>query len=420
MIPVSRWNRVLPVVVAVVVAVAIQATPSAAHSGRDSGRWTGAWAASMLASYPDFYGEKNWSAGFTGQSVRQVIRVSRGGSAVRIRLSNVHGTTALRLAGASIGKAGQGAAVRPGSLRPVTFGHSLSTVIPAGREAVSDAALVRVSPLERLTVTLYFAEPTGPSTFHLFSTATSYRTAGDHRFDRDSRAFAETSQSWYYLAGVDVAGQNRDERGAVVTFGDSLTDGTASTTDADNRYPDELAERLAAAGRPMGVLNAGVGGNRLLNDTPGCGQKATARFGRDVLGLPGVRTVIVMEGLNDIGISEGGFGEKVTGQQLIDGHRALIRAAHARGIRVIGATLTPTKGTFLPGYYTESGEAMREKVNAWIRHSGEYDAVADFERAVADPSDPDQLRQEYNGGDGLHLNDAGMRALAQAVDLATL
>jgi lysophospholipase L1-like esterase len=293
-------------------------------------------------------------------------------------------------------------------------------VIPAGREAVSDATLVRVAPLERLTVTLYFAQPTGPSTFHLFSTATSYRTAGDHRFDRDGRTFAETSQSWYYLAGIDVVGQNRDERGAVVAFGDSLTDGTASTSDADNRYPDELAERLAAVGRPMGVLNAGIGGNRLLNDTPGCGQKATARFGRDVLGLPGVRTVIIMEGLNDIGISEGGFGEEVTGQQLIDGHRALIRAAHAHGIRVIGATLTPTKGTLLPGYYTDSGEAMRDKVNDWIRHSGEYDAVADFERAVADPSDQDQLRHDYDGGDGLHLNDAGMRALAQAVDLATL
>jgi lysophospholipase L1-like esterase len=372
----------------------------------------------MIASMPDFFGERNWSDGFDNQSLRQVVRVSRGGATVRIRVSNVHGTNPLRLTGASIGRAGQGASVRPGSLRRLTFGRSPSTVVPAGRETVSDATPLRVAALERLTVTLYFAGPTGPSTFHLFALATSYRSAGDHRFDLGGGAFGETSQSWYYLSGVDVSGQH-PRRGAVVAFGDSITDGSFSTPDADNRYPDELAERLVAAGRPIGVLNAGIGGNRVLTDAPGLGEKATARFQRDVLDRPGVRTVIVLEGINDIGMGEAA-GAPVTAQQLIDGHRVLIRAARARGVRIIGATITPTKGVPYPGYYTDRGEAVRDAVNHWIRTSGEYDAVVDFDRALADPADPDRMRPDYDGGDALHPNDAGMRAMAEAVDLHTL
>jgi lysophospholipase L1-like esterase len=347
-----------------------------------------------------------------------VVRVSRGGSTVRIRVSNVYGTSPLRLTGASIGKAGQGASVQPGSLRSLTFGRSPSTVVPAGREAVADPTPTQVAALDRLTVTLYFAGPTGSSTFHLFAMATSYRSAGDHRFDLDGGAFGETSQSWYYLSGVDVSG-HYPRRGAVVAFGDSLTDGSFSTPDADNRYPDELAERLVAAGRPIGVLNAGIGGNRVLTGAPGFGEKATARFQRDALDRPGVRTVIVLEGINDIGMGEAA-GTPVTAQQLIDGHRALIHAAHARGVTVIGATITPTKECPYPGYFTERGEAVRDAVNHWIRTSGEYDTVVDFDRALADPADPDRMRREYDGGDALHPNDAGMHAMAEAIDLDTL
>jgi lysophospholipase L1-like esterase len=205
----------------------------------------------------------------------------------------------------------------------------------------------------------------------------------------------------------------------VVAFGDSITDGSLSTPDANNRYPDELAERLVAAGRPTGILNAGIGGNRLLSDAPGFGERGVARFQRDVLSQPRVRTTIVLEGINDIGMGEAA-GTPVTAEQLIAGHRALARAARAAGVTVIGATITPTKGCPYPGYSTERGEAVRDAVNHWIRTSGEYDAVADFDRALADPADPDRMRGEYDGGDGLHPNDAGMRAMAEAVDLRSL
>jgi lysophospholipase L1-like esterase len=209
----------------------------------------------------------------------------------------------------------------------------------------------------------------------------------------------------------------------VVAFGASVTDGINSTPGADNRYPDELAERLVAAGTPMGVLNAGISGNMLLTDSP-CyaGDKGVARFSRDVLDQPGVRTAIVMEGLNDIGLGgkDTGCGTPavVTAAQLIEGHRALIHAAHARNTRIIGATLTPFKGN--PWLYDEHNEAVRDALNDWIRHSGEYDAVVDPDRALADPADRDALLPAYDSGDHLHPNDTGMKAIAAAIDLNTL
>ncbi|WP_173164936.1 SGNH/GDSL hydrolase family protein [Phytohabitans suffuscus] len=413
--------RALPAAaVATLLATTAAASPAAAtHQRREPVRWAGGWGSALIAPYPDFFGEPNWSGGFDDHSVRQVVRVSRGGTSVRIRVSNVYGDRPLRLTGATIGRAALGAAVLPGSLRPVTFRGQRSTVVAAGREAASDAVRLRVSPLERLTVTLYFEGPTGPATFHPLAVATVYRAAGDRRFDADPAAYAETSGSSYYLSGVDVSGPARAGQGTVVAFGDSITDGALSTVDADSRYPDELAERLAAAGRPTGVVNAGIGGNKVLTGTPGFGAAAVERFRRDALSQPGVRTVIVLEGINDIGTGEAN-GTPVTAAQLIAGHQALIRAARWRGVRVIGATVTPSKGCPYPGYDTERGEAVRDALNHWIRTSGEYDAVFDFDRALADPTDPDRMRPEYDAGDALHPNDAGMRAMAEAADLNEL
>ncbi|WP_220448631.1 SGNH/GDSL hydrolase family protein [Nonomuraea mesophila] len=299
-------------------------------------------------------------------------------------------------------------------------------LIPVGAEAVSEPVLLPVDPLDQLTVTMYFSRPTGPATFHDIAAATSYRAEGDHRFDHRGTAFTSTTtSSWYYLSGVDVLSGSR---GAVVTFGDSVTDGTGSTPDADRRYPDALADRLVAAGLPLSVLNAGISGNRVLNDSACFGEKAVARFQRDVLDRPGIRTVIVMEGINDIGFH--GAAEPcflpndtpVTAEQLVEGHRTLIRAAHSRGIRIIGGTLMPFEGSF---FYNTDREAVRDEVNEWIRTSGEYNGVVDFERALTAPGKPDRLRREFNEhagqeGDWLHPNDAGLAAMAAAVNLADL
>lgn len=410
-------------VAGVVASIALTAPPAGAVTPGHDIRWTGAWAASMITAAPPPFGQgpANWSVdGFADQSVRQIVRVTRGGSSVRIRLSNTYGATPLRLTGASLGVAGDGASVRRRTMRTLTFDRSRSTVVPPGGEAVSDAVRMRVAPLQRLSVTLFFAAPTGPATFHLRSFATSYRAAGDHRRDAGAAAFAETTTSWYYLTGVDVGGVAGRGGGAIVAFGDSITDGAASTTDADRRYPDALAERLIAAGRPIGVLNAGIATNQVLSTSPGGGASALDRFRRDALDQPGARTVIVLEGVNDIAISTLITGKPVTAAALIDGYQTLIDAAHRRGIRVVGATIMPTKGAVIPAYYTERGEAVRRAVNDWIRDGGSYDAVVDLDRVFADPADPDRMRPEYDSGDGVHPNDAGMQAIARAVDLDTL
>lgn len=391
-------------------------TVPASGTGQSTGvhGWGGTWGASMMPAGEAFE-EPNWSLdGFDDQTVRQVVRVGVGGAAARVRLSNVFGTTPLRVAGATVARQARGASVRPGSLRHVTFGGSRSVEVPPGGEVAGDPAWLRVAPLDSLTVTLYLARPTGPATFHLGATATSYRAPGDHRGDAGAGAFTGTAHSWYYLAGVDVTGSPA-ARDAVVAFGDSITDGGGGVDDND-RYPDELAEALAAGGRPRGVLNAGIGGNRVLTDSPCSGEKALSRFRRDALDQPGVGTVLVLEGVNDIGMSE--FDHpcfppaRVGAAELIAGHRELIRQAHARGVRAIGTTLLPFKGS---GYHTERGEVVRDELNHWIRTSDEYDAVADLGRSMAAPGDPDLLNPVYDSGDRLHPNAAGTRAMAEAV-----
>lgn len=384
---------------------------TAAPAGAEG--WTGAWATAVQRPSADVWYPTWAEKGFHDHSVRQIVRVTADGPRLRIRLSNAYGRTPLRLTGATIGKAAEGAAVHPGTIRPLSFGRS---TIPAGGQLASHPVKLAVKAGDRMAVTLYFREPTGPATYHNLAVATSYRAAGDHTSDPGAAAFQEKNISWFYLAGVDVQGG----KGAVAAFGDSITDGYGATQDADNRYPDALAHRLLGK-RP--VLNLGIGGNRLLNDSVCLGEKGTARFERDVLGQPHVKTVIVLEGINDILM--GGQNPtpctepavKVSADDLIAGYRTLIRASHARGVRIIGGTLLPTKGY---EYHSEAGESVRDEVNHWIRTSGEFDAVVDFERVVADPGDPDRLRPTYDSGDHLHPNPAGYRAMANAIDPDTL
>nr|WP_318210919.1 SGNH/GDSL hydrolase family protein [Streptomyces sp. SJL17-1] len=354
--------------------------------------------------------------------MRQVVRVTAAGTRARIELSNRYGTTPLRVTGATVARTAEGGAVRAGSVRTLRFDGRSSTTIPVGGTLLSDGTPFPVEAFESLTVTLYLAGKTGPATFHQFAGATSYRADGDHRADVSGTAFTETGTSWYFLSGVEVTGgRDSARRDGIVAFGDSITDGVGSATDADNRYPDELAERLATAGSPRAVLNHGIAGNQVVNDTSWAGEKALTRFREDVLNERGVRTVILFEGINDIGGSTVTFPAAPTPDvsvtELIKGHRTLIRQAHAKGLKVIGSTLTPVKGSF---YDTPANEAKRDAFNDWARTSGAYDALVDLDRAVADPTDPDRILPAYDSGDGLHPNDAGYRAMAEALDLDEL
>lgn len=378
--------------------------------------WVSTWASAEQYPRTAFGDAVNWSlAGFDNHSLRQVVRIGRGGSELRIELSNAYGTRPLGIAGATVGRTRSGASVTAGSLRPLRFAGMPSTTIPVGSVATSDALSFETDALESVTVTVYLKEPTGPATYHDGALATSYRAAGDQRFDPGGSDFVETSTSWYYLTAVHVRGGSGGE--GIVAFGDSLTDGWASSPDTNNRYPDELAEMLVSRGTPMGIANLGINGSKLRVDSPCFGERGLSRFREQVLRQPGASTVIVSMGMNDIGTAGWptgicGQNPSVTAEEIIDAHLTITRMAAAHGLRVLGATLSPMKGS---GYYSPEREQIRDEVNAWIRSSGAYAGVVDFERALADPTDEDALNPVFDSGDHLHPNDAGRRAMAAAV-----
>lgn len=416
-----------PTAIIAVAAAALAATfmtGSASASGQQPAmNWSASWTSAMQQPTPSTptMGE-NWSLeGFSNQTVRQEVRVSGGGNVARIRLSNLYGTEPLHLAGATIAESAGGAATEPGTMRSLTFRHSRSVTIPAGQVTASDATHLHIAPLESLTITLYFAAPTGPSTFHEDGLTTTYQATGDRARDSGAAAFdGPTSHSYYYLTGVDVATRGPQ---TVVAFGDSITNGHNSTVDGNARYTDALAERLIAARSPLSVANAGITGNLLLHQLPCFGETGITRFGRDALDQPGVRTVILMEGSNDIWDYQNhgcGTTPAVTAGQIIAGLQSLIQAAHARGIKAVGATILPFKADFESPADFQRAEAIREAVNNWVLSSGEFDGVADFAAAVADPADPDQLNPSYDSGDHFHPNDAGYRAIAAAIDIGNL
>lgn len=398
------------------------------HAAGKGAAWSAAWAASPQRPSTGF--KANWSeAGFDNQTVRQVVRVTEGGDRARVRLSNAYGASPLRIASATIARTegGKGAGVERGSVRTLTFGGEKSVTVPAGGQLSSDAAGLGLDRFESVTVTLHLAGTTGPATFHAQSFATSFRAGGDHTRDTGAAAFKESTESWYYLSGVDVAdsrkeGRPASKRDGVVLFGDSITDGFASSTDLNRRWSDALAERLAKSGKPRPVVNSGIGGNMVLNDSAWYGAKGTGRIGRDALDLPGVGTVVILEGLNDIGFSETDKptykpAPIVSADELIAGHRKLIRAAHDKGLKAVGATLLPLGGS---DHYGERAAAVSNAFNEWVRTSGEYDGYVDFDKALADPENPERIRPSYDSGDHLHPNDAGYAAMARAVDLGSL
>ena len=347
------------------------------------------------------------------QTIRQVVRVTAGGDRLRVVLSNAFGTAPIDIGAAHVALRDRDAMVTPSSVKPLTFGGNTSGTILPGATMVSDAVDLSVPAVSDLVVDLYLPGElgTGPSpvTTHNGASQTNYLSAIGNHSGQAAMTVERTTGAWFLLARVEVAAASG--AGAIVAFGDSITDGARSTADMNSRWPDYLARRLAAGGGPaMAVLNAGISGNQVLGD--GAGVSALARFDRDVLMQTGVTHVIIMEGINDIGLARA--NPTPSAADLIAGHKQLIERARARGLKVYGATLTPFEGA---GYCTAEGEAKRQALNQWIRTSGAYDAVIDFDQVTRDPASPTKFLPAYDSGDHLHPGDAGYKAMGEAVDL---
>lgn len=381
-------------------------------------RWIASWAASPEAPAPG----SAFARGFRDQTIRNIIYTSTGGSMVRVRLENSFGSRPLAIGRAAIGVAGRGAAVTPATRHLLTFAGRDSAVIAPGRQLLSDPVRLAVRPLERLAVSVFVPRATGSPTQHTDAHQTNYLASGDHALAGDAAAFTPRLGSWYFVSALDVR-TSGPAVGSIVALGDSITNGNGSLTGANRRWPNDLARRLdAVAGPTLSIVDAGIEGNRVLNPSPFGGRSALARFGPDVLHQAGVRAVIVLEGINDIGFASStgpltAPHTDVSAQQIISGYEQLIARAHAAGLRIFGATLTPFRGA---QHWSAAGESKREAINMWIRTSGAYDGVIDFASAVADPADPERLNPRYDDGDHLHLDNAGYQAMARAVNLAIL
>lgn len=388
-------------------------------------RWIGTWGTGPTgAAIPPAAPPQQ----FSNQTLRQIVHTSAGGSRLRVKFSNEFGTTALTIGAARIGRRETGNSIIAGTDRALTFGGQPSIVIPPGAPVWSDPVDLEVPPLVDLAISMYLPQPTIASTHHGSAFQTNYIASGNATA-ASSLSGATTTTSWYFLTGVSVWTRRA---GTLVALGDSITDGAYSNVDANHRWPDVLARRLQRYQRlfDVGVLNMGIGGNRLLNPGnavvppfsgigPLFGVAALARFDRDVLAQPGVEGVIVLLGVNDLGhpISISPSSEEVTAEDLIQGYRQLIARAHQNDVRIYGATITPFANTTIKNYYTPAREAKRQAVNAWIRGSGEYDGVIDFDAAVRDPADQSRILPAYDSGDHLHPNDAGMVAMGESIPL---
>jgi lysophospholipase L1-like esterase len=369
---------------------------------------------------------------FSNQTIRQTVHLSIGGSALQVRFSNEFGTAPLVIGEAHVGLAAgsqPSRSVAPGSDRRLSFAGHVSATVPAGAPLLSDPVRLAVRPGADLVVSLYLPRPTRATTTHAFAFQDNVVAAGNVTGSRTVTPTATFGQ-WWFLSGVSVAAPARD--GAVVALGDSITDGANTTPNTNSRWPDVLARRLQATRdlRGLGVLNEGISGNRLLHDPnplPGSGADAFAaqfgesalrRFDRDVSSQPGARYVIVLLGVNDLGHpgTIAPESERVTPADLIAGYQQVIARAHQQGMLVFGGTITPfANDTF--GFDTPANRAARLVVNRWIRTSGAYDGVIDFDATLRDPADPERIRPDFDSGDHLHPNDAGAAALANAVPL---
>lgn len=407
-------RRTLPLAGAVLAAaVAIGMQPATAQSWT-ADRWGATWG-TAIAGPPPAASQQTYTV--TNQTLRLIVRTSISGTRVRIRLSNEMGTTPLRIGAASIGLRASGATIVAGSARVLTFGGERSLTIPAGAPALSDPVTLTVPAMADLAVSLYLPGTVPLTSVHSLALQMSHVSMpGD--FTASTAIPVQRNISWWpLLSEVDVS----DSGPVIVAAGDSITDGVRSATNSNRRWTDYLARRLQAAGGTtarIGVVNRGISANRMLAQTSSnllTGQSLANRFGRDVLATAGVKAVVVLIGINDIIYSNA--SAPLSAADLIDGYRQLIMRAHARGVTVLGATLLPFEGA---AYYSLSRNSVRQAVNNWIRGSGEFDAVIDFDAVMRDPSSPLRLRPAYDSGDHLHPNELGFQVMANAVPLTLL
>ncbi|MEU5959030.1 SGNH/GDSL hydrolase family protein [Streptomyces sp. NPDC047525] len=409
--------------------IAALAPAPAAHSATDT--FIGTWAAPPTAV------PAADSTVYEKQTLRQRVHLSAAGTSVRVRFTNEFGTTPLAIGEAHAAHpvaGGPATAIDAGTDRELRFDGSPSTTLAPGTQRWSDPVELPTTAGGDLVISLYLPQATPADTTHSAAYQSNFVADGDVTGKPDLTPTATTT-SWHFLSGVSVNSAEGAADSALVTLGDSITDGEHTTVDANHRWPDLLAERLRGDGQlaSTGVVNAGIGGNRLLRDpnpVPGSpaesfaayfGESGLKRFDRDVLGQPGARAVTVLLGVNDLGTPGivAPASEEVTAPEIIEGYRKLIQRSHERGLKIIGATILPFEGDTV-GYYTPQRESVRQSVNEWIRTSGSFDGIADFDAAVRDPDRPGRLLPAYNGGDGLHPNDAGMAAMAKAFPLGLL
>jgi lysophospholipase L1-like esterase len=370
--------------------------------------WVGTWTAP-----PDSAGPA-----LKPGTVRQIVRSSAGGSRVRIRLSNLFGSAPLTIDNAGIAVRSSGADIRAGSDHALTFKGSPAVTIAPGQAVLSDDIRMDVAPLQELAVSLYLPAGAARSTVHGVGMQTAYIAPGSDSSRAAVFPPASRDDSRYFLTDVEVAAEAGAR--AIAVVGDSIADGVGSTLDRNARWPDVLAEKLGqgSAHPPVAVLNAGIAGNRILNDAaePFVGPSVLSRFERDALDKPGVRWIVLAQGINDITASDmlKDPAQHVSADQVIGGMRSLIQRAHGRGLKVWGATLLPLAGVEPPFIHSAEGEAKRQAINAWIRTSGEFDAVFDADQLMRDPAQPNRLLPRFDSGDHLHPNDAGYQVMAQA------
>jgi len=419
-----------PAVAALACAALLALAPAARAGGGpafDPRPWVDTWVTMPQLTEPNNLPPAPFTgtdAVFVDSTIRTTALVTLGGHHLRLRFNNAYGTSPLTLDAVHLALPAGGAAgvsaIDPASDVPVTFNGKASVTIPAGALAVSDAVEFPVKPQTNVAVTVYLArgQQSLANTSHPGSRTTSWMVPGDHAADADLAGVAGAASvaHWYFLSAIEVRAS--PHAAAVVVIGDSLSDGRGSTTNGNDRWPNQLAARLLANPwlADVAVLNQAAGGNRVLND--GLGPNVLARLDRDLLAQSGARWAIVFEGVNDLGTAEATpEAQAKVAQDLIDAYVQIVRRAHARGIKVYGATITPFFGN---GYYDAAGnrEAARQTVNAWIRAPGHFDAVLDFDAAVRDPANPVQLRQDILfQNDGLHMSPAGYKLIADSVDL---